>query len=68
MDHARVVRCFDGFGDLARDLERSCRREWPLLGKSKFTIRNQISSILDKTRLASRAELAAWIGRHEAAR
>jgi len=38
-----------------------------LLGTSKFTIRNQISKIFDKTRTASRSELAAWIARRSIA-
>ena len=37
-----------------------------LLGTSKFTIRNQISRIFDKTRVASRSELAAWMARRNA--
>ena len=38
-----------------------------LLGTSKFTIRNQISRIFDKTHVASRSELAAWIARRQGA-
>jgi DNA-binding CsgD family transcriptional regulator len=38
-----------------------------LLGTSRFTIRNQISRLFDKTRTSSRSELAAWIARRSGA-
>jgi DNA-binding CsgD family transcriptional regulator len=34
-----------------------------ILGTSPLTVRNQIGRIFDKTRVASRAELAAWVAR-----
>jgi DNA-binding CsgD family transcriptional regulator len=37
-----------------------------LLGTSKLTVRNQIGRIFDKVRVASRAELASWVARHDA--
>jgi DNA-binding CsgD family transcriptional regulator len=39
-----------------------------ILGTSPLTVRNQIGRIFDKTRVASRAELAAWVTRRRAAR
>jgi DNA-binding CsgD family transcriptional regulator len=37
-----------------------------VLGTSPLTVRNQIGRIFDKTRVASRAELASWVARHKA--
>jgi DNA-binding CsgD family transcriptional regulator len=38
-----------------------------ILGTSPLTVRNQIGRIFDKTGIASRAELAAWVTRRRAA-
>jgi DNA-binding CsgD family transcriptional regulator len=49
--------------EIARQVARglSTRHIALILGTSPFTVRNQLSRVFDKTRVASRAELAAWV-------
>jgi DNA-binding CsgD family transcriptional regulator len=39
-----------------------------ILGTSPLTVRNQLCRVFDKTRVASRAELATWVAQRSLAR